>query len=128
MASMIDDCRKPLRSFTIASSWEIWKHVWSVCDLKTLSHDDFVNDGHAFPETIWTCFDCVNGIDASCKTEVEIMTGGSVAEMIRSEKRPVNWTSIWSGFCNVCHENGFSRNGANYGDCHCHFDGDWLLL
>ena len=49
----------------------------------------------------WTCFDYVNGIDAFCKIEVEIMTGSNVAKMIESEKSPMSETSIWNGSCNV---------------------------
>ena len=46
------------------------------------------------------------------------MTGRNVAKMIGSEKSPTNETSIWSGLCDICHENGFCGDSANYGDCH----------
>ena len=123
-ALMIGYCSRLFQSLTVSSSWEIWKHVWSICDLETLSHDSFKNDDCVFHKMIWTCFNCVNGINTFCKIKVEIVTDGSVNEMIRSEKSPVSETSVWSGLCDICHENGSSGDGVNYGDCHCHFDGD----
>ena len=36
----------------------------------------------------------------------------------------VNGISVWSGFCDICHENGFSGNSVNYDDYHYHFGDD----
>ena len=51
---------------------------------------------------------------------MEIMIGGGVIEMTRIVMSHMNEISTWSGFCGMCQGNGFSRNGANYDDCHYH--------